>query len=79
MGQAGLLKTEENTNLADTSPSAIPLSLTWEGHEFIDAAKDSKLWAKAKKHVLAPAGGVAFNVLLEWLKMEAKTKLGLPP
>lgn len=53
--------------------------LTWAGHDFLDAIRDDTLWAKAKKTILAPAGGVAFTVLLEWAKSEVKTRLGLPP
>ncbi len=58
---------------------AVLWRLTWLGHDFADAASDSKLWAKAKTNVIAPAGGVAFSVLLEWLKAEVKRQLGLPP
>lgn len=78
LGEAGLAKVAENTNIASKSPSAIPLHLTWEGYEFLEAAKDETLWGKAKTVVIKPAGGVAFGVLLEWLKAEAKTRLGLP-
>ena len=53
--------------------------LTWEGHDFLDAIKDDTLWAKAKKNVIGPAGGIAFSVLLEWAKAEGKSRLGLPP
>ena len=52
--------------------------LTWEGHDFLDSMKDQSIWDKAKKNVLAPAGGVAFSVLKEWLLAEAKRRLGLP-
>jgi hypothetical protein len=45
----------------------------------LEASRDPTLWQRAKENVLKPAGGMAFNVLLEWLKTEAKTKLGLPP
>jgi hypothetical protein len=78
MGQAGLLEAHETTSMSDTSPSAIPIALTWSGHDFLESAKDETLWSKAKKSVIQPAGGVAFNVLLEWLKAEAKARLGLP-
>lgn len=78
LGEAGLAKVAENTHLESQSPSAIPLHLTWEGYEFLEAAKDETLWGKAKSVVIKPAGGVAFGVLVEWLKAEARTRLGLP-
>ncbi|MDP3795588.1 MAG: DUF2513 domain-containing protein [Polaromonas sp.] len=79
MEQAGLVFARDATFNEAHSPNAIPLSITWSGFEFLDAAKDDTLWAKAKAKVIAPAGGVAFTVLLEWLKAEAKQRLGLPP
>lgn len=79
MEQAGLLIASDATYSESRSPSAIPVSITWNGHEFLNAAKDSNLWARAKANVIGPAGGVAFTVLLEWLKAEAKRQLGLPP
>ena len=67
MGQAGLLEVADTSSSDSRSPEAIPIDMTWDGHEFLDASKDSDLWAKAKKNVIGPAGGVAFSVLLEWL------------
>lgn len=78
LGEAGLAKVAENTVIGSASPSAFPLNVTWAGYEFLEAAKDETLWGKAKEKVMKPAGGVAFGVLLEWLKAEAKAKLGIP-
>jgi hypothetical protein len=78
LGESGLAKVLENTPLQSQSPSALPLHLTWAGYEFLEAAKDETLWGKAKTVVIKPAGGVAFGVLVEWLKAEAKARLGLP-
>lgn len=77
IGEAGLAKVVDGTNLGSPSPEATPLHLTWEGYEFIAAAKDDSLWNKAKTVVIKPAGGVALGVLLDWLKAEAKSKLGI--
>lgn len=78
LGEAGLAVVADTTHMSSDSPSAIPQCLTWAGYEFLEAAKDETLWGKAKDKVIKPAGGVAFTVLLEWLKAEAKTKLGIP-
>lgn len=78
LGEAGLAVVADTTNLSSLSPSAMPRHLTWAGYEFLEAAKDETVWGKAKEKVIKPAGGVAFTVLLEWLKAEAKTRLGLP-
>jgi hypothetical protein len=78
LGEAGLAKVVDTTHIQSNSPSAAPLHLTWAGYEFLEAAKDETLWGKAKEKVIKPAGGVAFSVLVEWLKAEARTRLGLP-
>lgn len=78
MAEAGLVSAADCTTLGDSSPKAIPMCITWAGYEFLEAAKDDTLWAKARDVVLKPAGGAAFGVLLEWLKSEAKARLGLP-
>lgn len=78
LGEAGLAKVLENTVFDRESPSAFALNLTWDGYEFLEAAKDETVWGKAKENVIKPAGGIAFGVLLEWLKAEAKSRLGIP-
>ncbi len=52
--------------------------LTWNGHDFLDAARDTTIWTKAKATVLKPTASITFDVLLEWLKVQAKQTLGLP-
>lgn len=39
-----------------------PLALTWQGCEFLDAARNDEHWGKAKE-VLAKAGGQTFEIL----------------
>lgn len=54
------------------------IGLSWKGHDFLNAARDDTLWAKAKSTVLKPTASATFDILLEWLKVQTKTKLGLP-
>ena len=58
-GNAGLLKVADVTHLGSQSPCAIPLSMTWSGHEFLDDSKNETVWEKAKKSV----GSSSFDVL----------------
>ncbi len=37
--------------------------MTWEGHEFLDAAKDKKRWESAKKYLLGKVGSTPFTAL----------------
>jgi len=40
-----------------------PVNLTWEGHEFLDAARDTKIWNKAKGVISEKASSVSFEIL----------------
>lgn len=50
----------------------LPMRLTWEGHEFLDNAKDDTRWAKALE-VGRQAGGFGLDILKEVLKELAKS------
>lgn len=78
IGQSGLAIVHSDTDLSSLSPSAFISSITNEGYEFIDVAKDNNIWAKAKETVLKPGVSMTFSLLFEWLKSEAKVRLGLP-
>lgn len=78
MNQAGLITAADATFSEHHSPHWVPMSITWAGHEFIAASRNFELWERAKKNVIGPAAGATFAVLLEWMKQEAKTRLGLP-
>jgi hypothetical protein len=77
MSQGNLIDTIDATSLDDFLPMALPVSITWNGHEFLDASRDETLWERAKKHVIKPTGGVAMSVLTEWLKSQATAALVL--
>ena len=46
--QAGLLTAAVVVALGDASPRAIPESLTWAGHEFLDTVRNDTVWRKLK-------------------------------
>jgi hypothetical protein len=74
MEQAGLITAVEATAQQSPSPVAIPLSITWEGHEFLEKARDPTIWVRgltlAKK-----AGSVSFPILTKALTDVALDKL----
>jgi Hypothetical protein (DUF2513) len=55
----------------------LPLRLTWQGHEFLDAARDDTIWRRGKERVLKAAGGLTFDLLLAALKAEIRSRTGL--
>lgn len=52
--EAGLL---EARFLPGSTECAV-LRLTWAGHEFVDAARESRIWEKAKEMAMRTAEGV---------------------
>lgn len=77
MIEGGLLHGIDLTAMDDPTPQAVPSRLTWEGHEFIDAAREPTRWEKTKA-LLARAGGASFPVWMEALTKAATSSIGLP-
>jgi hypothetical protein len=53
------------------------IRLTWDGHEFLDAARDNNRWEKAKG-TMQKAGGFVLPVLMQLLTQYLKAELKLP-
>jgi hypothetical protein len=51
------------------------IRMTWDGHDFLDAARDETLWVRAKQQVLKAGVSWTFELLKEWLKSEASRRL----
>ncbi len=77
MGQARLLNVKTYGSSSTKSPSAIPISMTWEGHEFLDAARPESIWNQAKERVGAELASVPFEVFKALLLALAAESLGL--
>ena len=52
--------------------------LTWNGHEFLDAARDDKRWRTAMAKVVEMGGTVTIGVLQQILVAVMKGTVGLP-
>lgn len=67
------------------SPGAMPsimtgrstIRLTWQGHEFLDASRENRVWQAAKARV-EQAGGFTFEILKTVLVDLVKQQIGLP-
>ena len=81
MMQAGLVEGADITDLACQSPQAMLTSVTWEGHEFLEASRDDGLWTKAKQAAGSTGGmvlSVLKSVLIDLATKAAKKAAGLP-
>lgn len=63
MDEASLLRAADVTHRQSPSPQATPISLTWEGHEFLDAARDPSRWRTALDIVREKGGVLTFEIL----------------
>ena len=61
MDEAGLIEAVDLSDLAVTCWK--PKRLTYEGHEFLDAARSDTVWAKAKDKVLSTTGTLTLEAL----------------
>jgi hypothetical protein len=78
MAEAGLIRAHEVTQHNATSPVAIPLCLTWAGHEFLAESKNEGTWRKGTAAVMAKTGAIGFEILKAVLSAEIRHQLGLP-
>ena len=62
MIDGGLLTGIETTERSGASLKAVANHITWQGHEFLDASRDSERWKKAKA-IADKIGGVTINVI----------------
>ncbi|ORU93108.1 MAG: hypothetical protein A6F70_04830 [Cycloclasticus sp. symbiont of Bathymodiolus heckerae] len=76
LGEAGLIEISDSTTCASNSPSASPVRLKWDGHEFIDNATNEKVWSQAKGAV-DKLGEVSFSVWASVLSQVVMQNLGI--
>src|SRR5690606_17499596 len=73
----GLIRAEPERSNTGRVIRVLPFSLTWQGHEFLDTARDNSAWAAAKTQVKSKTGTISFDLLKALLIAYAKDKLGL--
>lgn len=65
-----------------TNPEFAQISrLTWAGHDFLDATRNSAIWKAAKDHILKTGVSWTFQTLMEYLRRELLLQWpgGFPP
>ena len=75
---AGLAEGKDISTTGSAAPRGFISRLTWEGHEFADAARDETRWRKAMGVVQEKGGTVTIGVLTQLLVTLMKGALGLP-
>jgi len=78
MGQAGLLKVAGTTSMSSPSPKAIPVYITWDGHEFLDLSREPSRWKQAVAKIKDTGGAMTISILSDVLLALAKKALAIP-
>jgi len=74
---AGLVKGHISLVQGSEGPEGVISYLTWDGHEFADAARDETRWKNAMGDVREKAGTVTLGVLTQFLTILMKNALGM--
>jgi hypothetical protein len=77
LDNAGLLKGVDVTSHGSPAPKAIPINLTWDGHDFIAAARSESVWSQAKGQALKVGGTLSLAVMKQLLDHLMKVQLGI--
>ena len=78
MRQAGLLDAAFAAHEGTAHETNYVNGLTWQGQEFLNAARDESRWKKGASLAGQAAGGIIYEVLRDYLMKEAKRNIGLP-
>ena len=76
LGEAGLARVIDLTYDQSESPSARLLNLTWEGHEFLDSARENRIW-NLTKDAIKQLGGASIQIWTALLIAQAKKEFHL--
>jgi len=66
----GLIEVKDVAGGFQQGDEYIGINLTWDGQDFLNAARDDSLWTKAKEAVINSGVGFTVQSLLAWLKAQ---------
>jgi hypothetical protein len=74
--EAGLIDAIVHKSM-DGTLEGIPIRMTWEGHEWLDLARNNRTWKNTRRLVKEKTGSVSFEIMKAILTKMAK-ELVLP-
>ena len=74
---AGLIDAEIIRYVSSDPPDFVIKSLTWAGHDFLDAARDDGRWGRAKQRLADAGVATTLELLKETLEALARGDLGV--
>lgn len=75
--EAGLIDALVDEIYGEAVPQVIVKRLTWDGHEFLDSARNQTVWARTKAIVREKGGDISFTLFRELLIGTARENFGL--
>lgn len=73
MEQGDLVTANDITCQGDSSPTALPGSITWKGHDFLETVRTEKVWLKVKAELKDRGVSLPFALIQELaIKIAAK-------
>lgn len=76
LSQAGYIQAKDLSNNTK-GHNWKPVTLPWEGHNFLDAARDESIWKKAKEELGEKFQSVTLPILKELLLGYLRVNIGL--
>ncbi len=73
--EAGLVIAAIQGGGKQIAKAVVIFRLTWSGQDFADSIIDDTLWKKAKDNVIKPSASWTFGILLEYIKVEIRSKI----
>ncbi|GIO42468.1 DUF2513 domain-containing protein [Paenibacillus apis] len=73
--EANYINAKVFKSLGGTSYNA--MSITWDGHQFLDNIRDNSVWSGTKDKVFSAVSSVSLPILAEVAGSYIKSKLGL--
>lgn len=67
----------EMTGTHDDQISFFIRKVTWLGHDFLDASRDTKIWSKLLEMAKDKGISLTFDLALAWLKKEIAERAGM--
>ena len=77
MKQGELVTAVDVTCQGDAGPTALPGSITWQGHNFLETVRNERVWLKVKAELKDRSISLPFSLLQELAIKIAKSLAGL--
>jgi hypothetical protein len=75
--KAGLAKGSDVSSISSPNPAACLTALTWEGHDFLEHARNDTHWNRAIDSIMSSGGALTIEILKAVLSKIAMQAAGL--